>query len=198
MLAFITRGFLLGLSDSNNAYMRMTNRLRNPLLSLLIAALGLMPAARSLAQNCDPAPSQLISWWPGDTAANDIFSTNNGTLVGAVAGVPGYVGGAIVFDGTNDYVSIPDCPALHPTNLTIEAWVRCDLLDTPNGASYPGQQYIIFHQNASYDNFEGFDLAKDRRPINIATNDTWCFEITSTSGDNVFIESQVYVHTNEW
>ena len=149
-------------------------------------------------QTCDPAPAGLIGWWPGDGNANDIASTNNGTLeAGATADTPGINGDAFLFDGT-DYVSIPDSPALHPTNLTIEAWVRCDLLDTPSDNSYPGQQYIIFHQNAEFENFEGFDLAKDRRPVYIATNDTWCFEVTSTTGDNVFLESTTIVQTNVW
>ena len=30
------------------------------------------------------------------------------------------------------------------------------------------------------------------------TNDTWCFEVTSTAGLNTFVESQTFVHTNVW
>ena len=162
-------------------------------------AAGLLIAVRVPAQNCDPAPAGLISWWPGDGGANDIFSTNNGTLEGgATATTPGVVGTAFLFDGTNGYVSIPDSPALHPTNLTIEAWVRCDLLDTPTTTSYPGQQYIVFKQNAEEYNFEGFVLAKDRHPPNIGTNDTWCFEMTSAYGDNVYLESVTTVKTGVW
>ena len=95
-------------------------------------AAGLLIAVRIPAQPCDPAPAGLIGWWPGDGGANDIAGTNNGTLEGgATAATPGIVGTAFLFDGTNGYLSIPDSPVLHPTNLTIEAWVRCDLLDTP-------------------------------------------------------------------
>jgi len=162
-------------------------------------AAGLLVAVRIAAQNFDPAPSGLIGWWPGDGGANDIAGTNNGTLNGsATADTAGVVGTAFLFDGTDDFVSIPDAPSLHPINLTIEAWVRCDLLDTPSINSYPGQQYIIFHQNAQMYNFEGFDLAKDRRPVYIATNDTWCFEVTSVAGENVFVESETKVQTNVW
>ena len=165
----------------------------------LLTALLLIALRVSAQNNCDPAPSGLISWWPGDGNANDIASTNNGTLqAGATDNAPGFDGDAFVFDGTNAFVAIPDAPSLHPTNLTIEAWVRCDLLDTPSINSYPGQQYIIFHQNAEMYGFEGFDLAKDRRPIGIATNDTWCFEVTSTTGTNIFIESLTNVITNVW
>jgi hypothetical protein len=164
-----------------------------------LLAAGLLIAVRIPAQNCYPAPDGLIGWWPGDGGANDIASTNNGTFGGgAAADIPGVVGTAFWFDGTDDYVSIPDAPSLHPTNLTIETWIRCDLLDTPSINSYPGQQYIIFHQNAQMYNFEGFDLAKDRRPVYVATNDTWCFEVTSVEGDNVFVESETIVQTNVW
>ena len=166
---------------------------------MFLFAAGLLIAVRVPAQNCDPAPAGLIGWWPGDGGANDIFSTNNGTLDGgATATTPGVVGTAFLFDGTNGYVSIPDSPVLHPTNLTIEAWVRCDLLDTPPINSYPGQQYIIFHQNAEYADFEGFDLAKDREPRYTGTNDTWCFEVTSPAGENVYVESVTLVQTNVW
>lgn len=156
-------------------------------------------ALRLPAQNCDPAPSGLISWWPGDGNANDIASTNDATLYGnATDDTPGINGSCFWFDGTNSYALIPDAPSLHPANLTIEAWVRCDLLNTPSENSYPGQQYIIFHQNAEDSNFEGFDLAKDRRPPGSGTNDTWCFEVTSTTGDNVFVENTTPIQTNVW
>ena len=166
---------------------------------VFLLAAGLLITVHVSAQNCDPAPAGLISWWPGDGGANDIFSTNNGTLEGgATATTAGVVGTGFLFDGTNGYVSIPDSPALHPTNLTIEAWIRCDLLDTPTTNSYPGQQYIMFHQNAEYGNFEGFDLAKDREPRYTGTNDTWCFEVTSAYGDNVYVESMTTVKTGVW
>jgi len=167
----------------------------------LLLVAGLLLAVHAPAQNCAPAPAGLIGWWPGDGGANDIAGGNNGSLEGgAMADTAGVVGTCFLFDGTNGYMSIPDAPVLHPANLTIEAWVRCDLLDTPAppGISYPGQQYIIFHQNDEYSNFEGFDLAKDREPRFTGTNDTWCFEITSEEGYNAFVESVTLVQTNVW
>ena len=165
----------------------------------LLILSGLLKAVGLPAQNCDPAPAGLISWWSGDTNANDIAGTNNGTLHGgATAGNPGIVGGCFVFDGTNNYCAIPDAPSLHPTNLTIESWVRCDLLNAASNGGYPGLQYIIFHQNAEMYNFEGFALVKDRRPVGVATNDTWCFSVTSTNGTNIFVESLTHVQTNVW
>jgi hypothetical protein len=179
---------------------------RIPINFRLLATVILVLAGAVFAVNVQgqlpvAAPAGLISWWPGDTNGADIYSTNNGSLFGgATAGNPGVDGGAFLFDGTNGYFAIPDAPALHPTNLTIEGWVRSDNLNaTPNGG-YPGQQYIVFHQNAEMFNFEGFDFAKDRRTNGVpgGTNDTWCFEVTSTDGLNTFVESQTYVHTNVW
>jgi len=164
---------------------------------------GLLAGFPIAGQICDPAPPGVIGWWPGDVDVSDIFSTNNGMLEGgATAGDPGFVEGCMVFDGTNGYAAIPDSPVMHPTNLTIEAWVRCDNLNATGNGGYPGQQYMIFHQNSMEYNFEGFDLAKDRRPPYVGTNDTWCFEVTSTtgssSGSNVFVESTIFVQTNVW
>lgn len=165
---------------------------------LFLLAAGLLTALRLSAQ-CDPSPSGLLGWWPGDGNANDIASTNNGFLGGgATDDTPGVVDRAFVFDGTNGYVAIPDSPALHPPNLTIETWIRSDLLNATANGGYPGQQYVIFHQNTRSGNFEGFDLAKDREPPFIGTTDTWCFEVTSTNGVNIFVESTTPVRTNEW
>ena len=181
-------------------------RLPNPVLAWRagwgLLLLGLVFAGQVMGQTPIPAPSGLIAWWSGDGSANDLTGAHNGTLMGgATASEPGVVGNAFLFDGTNAYVEIPDAPDLHPAYFTIEAWVRCDALDTPtNNSSYPGQQYLIFHQNAEYYAFEGFDLAKDREPRGTlaTTNDTWCFEQTSVDGDNVYVESVTRVQTNVW
>jgi hypothetical protein len=173
-------------------------RCRSWARGLLLAAAWLLTAFHLSAQ-CDPSPTGLISWWPGDGNANDIASTNNGFLEGgATADTPGVVDTAFVFDGTNGYMAIPDAPSLHPANLTVETWIRSDLLDATANGGYPGQQYIVFHQNTRHGNFEGFDLAKDREPPFVGTTDKWCFEVTSTNGVNIFVESTTPVHTNEW
>ena len=81
--------------------------------------------AVSVPGSCAPPPANLVGWWPGEGNANDIASTNNGLLQGGVtANAAGNVGQAFSFDGTNNYVQIPNSAALRPTNLTIEAWVR--------------------------------------------------------------------------
>ena len=89
-----------------------------------------------LGAACDPEfciapPSNLVSWWPGDGDANDLQGVNNGTLVNGATFAPGKVGQAFSFDGTDDYVSVPN-PSFK-TNIqgTIEAWIKFDDLLIP-------------------------------------------------------------------
>jgi hypothetical protein len=151
------------------------------------------------AANCTPAPAGLVGWWPGEGNANDIVGTNNGSLMGgATANTAGYVGLAFHLDGTNNFVQIPDSPVFHPTNFTIEAWVRFDSLDSPSVGSPPGQSYIIYKHNSRGDGEqEAFNLSKDRNHI-ATPGDTFCFEVSSASAKLVYLESATLIATNVW
>src|SRR5439155_11484511 len=109
----------------------------------------LAPEVQAVGPNCFAPPAGLIGWWSGDGNANDIGGSDPGTLQGgATANAVGVVGSAFSFDGTNAYVQIPDSPQLRPGNLTIEAWVRFNSLDSAgSGGSPAGEQYIVFKQN---------------------------------------------------
>jgi hypothetical protein len=68
----------------------------------------------------------------GGTAAADTAGGNAGTVQGDAVWGPGQAGSALVFDGTNDYVSIPDHPSLDYSGyagLTLALWVRPDRLN---------------------------------------------------------------------
>ncbi|HEX5221480.1 MAG TPA: immunoglobulin domain-containing protein [Verrucomicrobiae bacterium] len=149
--------------------------------------------ARLWAQ-CVPNVSGLVGWWPGDGNASNILGTNNGTLSGgATANAAGVVGSAFNFDGTNNFVQVPDAVILKPTNFTIEGWVRFTGLDTP-GTAAVGRQYLIFKQNAFSSNFEGFDLSK----VRIAGSDRFVFRVSTSGGQSAAVYSTTLIATGVW
>ena len=48
------------------------------------------------------------------------------TLVSGPVWTPGTIGGALVFDGVDDYVNVPNSPTLEPTVTTLAGWIRID------------------------------------------------------------------------
>jgi hypothetical protein len=65
----------------------------------------------------------------GSTALDTSGGNQNGTILGAQR-VAGRIGGALAFDGVNDWVTVPDSAALDLTTaLTVEAWVKPDALN---------------------------------------------------------------------
>src|SRR5215831_6719921 len=61
---------------------------------------------------CAPPPPNLVSWWPGDGNADDIWDSNNGTLQGGTTFAPGLVDQAFLLDGINDFVDVGNAPNL--------------------------------------------------------------------------------------
>ena len=145
---------------------------------------------------CVPVPPGLVAWWPGEGDANDLAGTNNGALLGgATASAAGKVAQAFSFDGTNSFVQFPDSPELNPTNLTIEAWVLFNALDSAGaGGSLPGQQYIVFKQNSLDGCFDGYSLTKTRTD----GGDVFSFIVSSASGDVLSLQSVTLVTTGLW
>jgi O-glycosyl hydrolase len=148
------------------------------------------------AQSCYAPPAGIVGWWAGEGDASDQVGANSGTLMGgATATAAGMVGQCFTFDGTNGYVSIPDSPSLHPTNFTVEAWVRFSSLNSAgSGGSPAGYQYIVFKQNSQANNFEGIDLGKTR----VSGNDYFQFETTSASAQSIQVLSATTIATGVW
>ncbi len=104
------------------------------------------------AAACVTPPWGLAGWWPLDETAGpvaaDVVGHNDGTYVSAPVPVPGQVGGALSFDGVNDYVTVPDASVLDigTQDLTLDAWVFTevdtgirtivDKMDLASGAGY--------------------------------------------------------------
>jgi len=104
--------------------------------SIILAALVLSLAHVCLAQ-VDP---DLIGWWRldegrGNTVADLSRYGNHGTFVGGPKWVAGKVGGALQFDGADDYVRCAEragtkpgtYPAeLMPATFTVACWTKLD------------------------------------------------------------------------
>jgi hypothetical protein len=72
----------------------------------------------------------LVGWWPFDegsgTTANDSSgNNNNGTLVNGPTWTTGKLGGALSFDGVNDYVGLGNPSSLNFSGqITFGAWIK--------------------------------------------------------------------------
>jgi len=74
-------------------------------------------------------PGSMISYWKFDDVtgltALDSADANDGTLNNGPVWTSGKVGGALSFDGLNDYVEVPDSANLDITDaITLEAWIN--------------------------------------------------------------------------
>jgi hypothetical protein len=70
-----------------------------------------------------PPPAGLISWWRSESNALDSIGDNNGIPINNATYAPGKVDQAFAFSGANDAVEFLDAPSLHPSSVTLEAWV---------------------------------------------------------------------------
>ena len=67
----------------------------------------------------------------GTTVLDASGNANNGTITGATRSAAGHSGGALSFDGVNDWVTVADANSLDLTSgMTLEAWVLPTALGT--------------------------------------------------------------------
>jgi hypothetical protein len=117
---------------------------------------------------CAAVPPNLVGWWPFDDNQTSVvparktgwlfdypkFGTAHPSAVGTSTGPqqsPGVVNGSLSFDGIDDYVEVPNRPALNfgAGDFTIDAWVKTTqnsgvgvLLDKRSVSPYQG--YHLF------------------------------------------------------
>jgi hypothetical protein len=93
----------------------------------LVAAVLLFAAATGDATPpcCAHVPAGLIAWWPGQSDAGDVLAAHSGSLAGDTTFAAGKVGQGFSFDGDDDYVSVPDSPALYSAgSFSVDAWAK--------------------------------------------------------------------------
>ena len=107
----------------------MTAKTRLLVAGVVLPLLLTLHPADSWAQSqCAEPASGLLSWWPGESTADDVWGTNHGMVVDADFST-GMVGEAFDFSGVADYVRIPHSASLDFTAndpYTIEFWIRTD------------------------------------------------------------------------
>lgn len=86
-----------------------------------------------ITQSCVNPPAGLVSWWRGEDSAHDLMGAHHGTTQNGASFAEGMVGQAFSTDGVDDFILVPDSPALRPAQFTIQAWVRLNPGDTDGG-----------------------------------------------------------------
>lgn len=96
------------------------------------------------------ADPNLVSWWKFDegsgSTAHDSAGSNNGTLVNNPTWTTGQIGGALSFDGINDYVSLSSF-TVSTNNGTIALWFKTS---ADFSANYGGQGNLISQDSQYY------------------------------------------------
>jgi hypothetical protein len=86
----------------------------------------------------------LVGWWELDeTEGTFVLDSsgrdNHGTLQGGPLWVTGVIGGALKFDGVDDYVEVPDNPVLTtPGQATVAVWINAERHTGPGGSQWQG------------------------------------------------------------
>jgi len=138
---------------------------------------------------------RLIAYWPFDGDAADTTGAYNGTLMGAPAfESSGKVGQALIFDGVDDYVDLPDGFSDFSAGMSIAVWAYptavnnwARFIDFASAAEGPDD--ILFGRNAGTNTLR-FDFAPWPGAVDateaLALN-TWQMFVVSMNQDGAVV-----------
>lgn len=75
---------------------------------------------------CQFPPGGMIAWWRAEGNADDTLGLHSGKLNNGASFAPGEAGLGFLFDGVDDFISVPDAPMWNfgPSDFSIELWVK--------------------------------------------------------------------------
>ncbi|MFH1719960.1 MAG: LamG domain-containing protein, partial [Planctomycetota bacterium] len=128
------------------------------LIYLISAVLVLCSVLTSPAKAADPS---LVGWWrlddgSGTTVTDFSGNGNDGAFRSDPQWVAGKIGGALQFDGVDDFVEVPHAEILTvDKEVTVMAWINTERYIGPTGADWqgimakganPGRSYSLYTQ----------------------------------------------------
>lgn len=183
---------------------RRNSRIAAGVLGLVIASSGLLAVVGAFGQGsevaepspkCVPSPPGLMGWWPGDGSASDVAGGSDATLHGDATFGPGLVGQAFVLDGSGDFVSVPNDPALNvgTGDFTATWWA---MFDATEGESVLLEKWI--QGSLSGDGVTGWTVTMTEKPVEGTVVDT-TFTLETTGGFSVEtpafrIDQRTWIH----
>jgi len=107
----------------------------------LILPPGFISGSRREIDQHDPINRGLLGYWSlddGGAFVRDLTGRNHGLRINQPTDVPGKVGNALKFNGTNQYVSIPGKDGNSPTSITMCGWLKSANTSSggPNGVLF--------------------------------------------------------------
>lgn len=94
----------------------------------LFLILGALFSSTASAQTSGLVAAYNFDEGSGTTLMDRSGNGNNGTLVSSPAWTAGKNGGALAFDGVDDYVSVPETSSLDISgSMTLAAWIKKNL-----------------------------------------------------------------------
>lgn len=147
----------------------------------LFFAASVWTAEAVIIPGCVQPPSGMVAWWSGDNNALDIMGNYDGTLVNGTYAA-GMVGQAFSFDGTDDYVDLPDGFADFTSGFTVGLWAN------PTSTGY-WARFIEFANGAANHN-----ILLTRR----STSNDLAFEVYVAGSSTGMAYAVDAITNNEW
>jgi hypothetical protein len=105
-----------------------------------------------------------VAYYPFNGNARDGSGNNHdGTVYGATPTADrfGVANAAYSFDGTSEYIEVPDDSALDCAAFSISLWARVQAFSSVKMGTDVNYQFLLFKQNTRESQFEGYSIGLD-------------------------------------